>query len=76
MEKDDFFGKIDDLRFYNTALDENEMLAIYNDDVTGQPIVGSRKQVIFDEGTNTNGLLLVNDEGKIQGTGIGKWKCH
>ena len=73
LEQDDFFGKIDDLRFYNTALNENEMLTIYNDDVSGQPIVGSRKQVIFDEGTESNGLLLVNDEGKIRAS-IGKWK--
>ena len=33
-------------------LGENEMLAII--DMTGR-LVGSRKQVIFDEGTNTNG---------------------
>ena len=67
IRKDDFFGEIDDLRFYNTALDENEMLAIYNDDVSGQPIARISSQAgHFDEGTDSNGLLLVNDEGKIR----------
>ena len=62
LEHDNFFGKIDDLRFYKTALSEDQILEIYNDDITGRPIVGSRKQVIFDEGNERNGILLVNDE--------------
>ncbi|MEL0098081.1 MAG: LamG-like jellyroll fold domain-containing protein, partial [Opitutae bacterium] len=66
LEKDYFYGKIDDLRFYKTALTEVEMATIYSDDISGQPIVGSRKQVIFDEGTDSNGILLVNDEGTLR----------
>ena len=66
LEHDNFFGKIDDLRFYKTALSEEQILEIYNDDITGRPIVGSRKQVIFDEGNERNGILLVNDEGRLR----------
>ena len=39
LEHDNFFGKIDDLRFYKTALSEDQILEIYNDDITGRPIV-------------------------------------
>ena len=36
------YGKIDDPRFYE--LSEDQMLAIYNDDITGQPTVGFRNK--------------------------------
>ncbi|MDA0343881.1 MAG: hypothetical protein O3B07_06795, partial [Verrucomicrobia bacterium] len=66
IEKDYFYGKMDDLRFYANSLSEDQMLAISNDDITGQPTVGFRKQVIYDEGSATNGFSLVNDEGTLR----------
>jgi hypothetical protein len=42
------------------------MLKIYEDDITDQPIIGYRQQVIYDEGDSNNGLLVVNDEGTIR----------
>ena len=66
IDKDYFFGKIDDLRFYNVALSQEQMLKIYEDDISGKPIIGYRQQVIYDEGDSTNGMLVVNDEGTIR----------
>ena len=66
IEKDFFVGKVDDLRFYRKALSVSEISSIKNDDVTDQPIVGYRKQVIYDDGDSENGLLVVNDEGIIR----------
>ena len=66
IEQDYFLGKIDELRFYNTALSQEQMLKIYEDDITDQPIIGYRQQVIYDEGDSNNGLLVVNDEGTIR----------
>ena len=65
IDKDYFFGKVDDLRFYNVALSQEQMLKIYEDDISGKPIIGYRQQVIYDEGDSTNGMLVVNDEGTI-----------
>ncbi|MGA1101733.1 MAG: LamG-like jellyroll fold domain-containing protein, partial [Opitutales bacterium] len=66
IEKDYFYGKMDDLRFYANSLSEDQMLAISNDDITGKSTVGFRKQVIYDEGSATNGFTLVNDEGTLR----------
>ena len=66
IEKDYFYGKMDDLRFYANSLSEDQMQAISNDDITGQPTVGFRKQVIYDEGSATNGFSLINDEGTLR----------
>ncbi len=66
LDQDFYKGKIDDLRIYNTVLNENEMLSIAQDDLTGKEIAGYRKQVIYDEGSSSNGFNLVNDEGYIR----------
>ena len=42
IEKDYYYGRIDDVRFYNEPLSEEDVLSIYNDDITDRPIVGSR----------------------------------
>ena len=41
IEQDFYKGKIDDLRFYNSVLDAEDMLTIAEDDFSGRSIAGT-----------------------------------
>ena len=53
-----FSGKVDDLRFYSTDLNDSEILAIYNDDVSTATSAATKTQIIYDEGTDSSGLTI------------------
>ena len=53
---------VDDLRFYDSSLRESEISEIYNDDLTNVELAASKKQVIYDEGTDDSGLSIAIDE--------------
>ena len=56
IEKDYFNGSVDDLRFYQSALNDAEMNATFNDDLTGAVPAGYANQTLYDEGTSLSGL--------------------
>ena len=66
VDNDYFKGKIDDIRFYQKALAEDEMMAIANDDLTSAVIAGYANQVLYDEGTSSSGLSVGIKGGIIQ----------
>ena len=48
ISRDYFDGKIDDLRFYNTALLDIDINDTYNDDITGTLPAGYVNQILYD----------------------------
>ena len=67
--QDYFKGLVDDLRFYDTSLTSDEIQEIYNDDLSGVGLAGSKKQIVYDEGTDASGLTIAIDE---DGYGVAK----
>ena len=62
-----FNGEVDDLRFYNDSLTTDEITAVFNDDVSSSIPAASKRQVIYDEGTDTTGLSIsMDDNGFLQ----------
>ena len=52
-------AKVDDLRFYNDSLTTDEITAVFNDDVSSSIPAASKRQVIYDEGTDTTGPIIL-----------------
>ena len=67
--QDYFKGLVDDLRFYDTSLSSDDIQEIYNDDLSGVGLAGSKKQIVYDEGTDASGLTIAIDE---DGYGVAK----
>ena len=63
---DYFDGKVDDLRFYGSDLNDTEVLAIYQDDIGGAAQAGYHQQILYDEGTSTSGLSISLDDGVLR----------
>jgi hypothetical protein len=63
---DYFDGKVDDMRFYASDLNDSEILAIFQDDLSGAAQAGYQQQILYDEGTSTSGLSISLDSGVLR----------
>ena len=66
VEDDYFNGRIDDLRFYNKALNAEEITNIANDDITSAVVAGYDNQIIYDEGTTASGFSIGLENGVLR----------